>query len=634
MPLLSPVADWYARRIDPEAAAEGPPPQELRGFFRWALAGSWGTVGLGVAANVVGGSIEVFSYYLLGRIVDLALGADRASLWSQNWGLLLGFAATMLIVRPLGLGMAWGTTSIALGPNQFSLVMSRLHRYTLGHSTTYFESDFAGRIAQKEMQTTRAMVDVVHESVNGLAYGAASVVAASFIVGAVSGWLILVVVAWIVMYGLYMRFFLPRLRALSQTRASRRANVTGQVVDTITNVTTVKLFAGTKREDRAAIDALRDFRAAALNWARTAVLFRVGLIAVAGLLPVSLLGFGLLLWQQGNATAGMVTATGAVALRLSQMSGWISWTLVGIFSNVGEVEDGMQTLSPAHGLVDADDATSLVIERPEVRLEGVTFQYGRTVGGIDNVDLVIEPGEKVGLVGPSGGGKSTTLSLLLRLHDVEAGRVLISGRDVRTVTQESLRAHIGMVTQETAMFNRSALDNILYGRPDANRDDVVAAAAKAEAHQFITTLEDYKGRTGYDAHLGERGVKLSGGQRQRIALARVLLKDAPILLLDEATSALDSEVESLIQRALTRAMEGKTVVAVAHRLSTLSHMDRIVVMDDGRIIEQGTHQSLLDLDGVYANLWNHQTGGFLNYDDPQPGRVSPTDTDRALRALR
>ncbi len=604
---------WFADLVDPEEPASGPPPQTVGAFFVWAFQGSWRTVGLGVGANVAGGAIEVLTFAMLGWIVDLAVTADRSTVWSENWPLLVGFMVLMLVVRPILFGLATAFNSVSLSPNQHNLSLSRLHRYTLGHSTTYFDNDFAGRIAQKETQTARAAVDVIHESVNALSFGAASVVATLILVGSISGWLVLVVLGWIVVYALLLRHFLPRLRILAQARANQRAAVTGQIVDTVTNAKTVKLFAGAEREDRAAVGALRDFRTASMDWAYESVRFRFGLIFVAGLLPTAVLGVGLWSWQQEVATVGMVAASAAVAIRLSQMSGWISWTLMGIFSNVGEVEDGVDTLTPVHGLTDADDAVELRIERPEIKFDDVVFRYGQPSGGVEHVTLSVAAGEKLGVVGPSGAGKSTLLALALRLHDPEAGRVLVSGHDLRHVTQDSLRRQISMVTQETAMFNRSALDNLRYGHPDAELDVVVAAARQAEAHEFILELEDYKGRVGYDAHLGERGVKLSGGQRQRIALARALLKDAPILLLDEATSALDSEIEAQIQSALAAAMEGKTVVAVAHRLSTLNRMDRIVVMDQGRIIEQGSHLDLLDLDGVYARLWARQTGGFLNY---------------------
>jgi ATP-binding cassette subfamily B protein len=604
---------WFAGRVDPEQPADGPPPQTVGRYFLWAFRGGWSTAGVGTIVTMIGGGVEVLTFAMLGWIVDLAIEADPETLWSDNWPLLVGFVALMLVIRPLLLGLGTAFTSVALSPSLHNLHLSRLHRYTLGHSMTYFDNDFAGRIAQKESQTTVSSVDVVHEGINAISYALASVLAALVLVGAISGWLVAVVLAWMVLLGFLLRYFLPRLRALSEDRANERAALTGQIVDTITNAKTVKLFAGADREDQAAVGALRTFRASALNWATETVRFRIGLITVAGTLPTAVVGVGLWAWQRGGATVGMVAAATAVAIRLSQMSGWISWTLMMIFSNVGEVEDGVKTLTPSYGLTDADDAVELRVDEPSVVFDGVSFRYGQPTGGVEEVTLSIAPGEKLGLVGPSGAGKSTLLALTLRLHDPESGRVLVSDQDLRGVTQNSLRSQISMVTQETAMFNRSAFENIRYGRPDADHDQVVAAARQAEAHQFIGELEDFKGRVGYQAHLGERGVKLSGGQRQRIALARALLKDAPILLLDEATSALDSEIEAQIQSALANAMEGKTVVAAAHRLSTLNRMDRIVVMDQGHIIEEGTHGQLLDLGGVYARLWSRQTGGFLNY---------------------
>ena len=387
--------------------------------------------------------------------------------------------------------------------------------------------------------------------------------------------------------------------------------VSGQIVDTITNIKTVKLFAHAEFEDRAALGALATFRERALAFGHTSAMFRFCLMTLAGLLPVILIGGTLFLWQRGSATEGDIVAAGAVAIRIAQMTGWVSFTLMAIYSNIGEVEDGMRTLTPRNRLEDVPGAPELEVPGGRIEFDHVSFAYGRETGGIQDIDLTIEAGEKLGIVGASGAGKSTLVSLLLRLYKGEDGQIRIDGQDIGAVTQESLRRQIGMVTQETAMFNRSARENILYGRPDATDEELFAAARKAEAHEFILNLKDHKGRTGYEAHLGERGVKLSGGQRQRIALARAILKDAPILVLDEATSALDSEVEASIQTALHRVMEGKTVLAIAHRLSTLSEMDRIVVLDAGRIVEIGTHDDLLERNGLYAKFWDRQSGGFI-----------------------
>ena len=422
---------------------------------------------------------------------------------------------------------------------------------------------------------------------------------------------------WLVGYVLVIRFFLPRVKVNSAARAASRAMVTGQVVDTITNIKTVKLFAHAAFEDRVALNAMSVFRDRSLEFGVISTWFRLSLMTLAGVLPVLLIGGTLVLWTEGHATAGAIAASGAIAMRIAQMSGWVSFTLMSIYTSIGEVEDGMQTLAVPHTLADAPDAADLPRVQGEVRFDGVSFGYGRAKAGVRDVNLTIRAGEKLGIVGASGAGKSTLVALLLRLYDAEQGMVTVDGKDVRRVTQESLRRQIGMVTQETAMFNRSARDNILYGQPDATEEAMRDAARAAEADGFIATMMDHKGRTAYDAFLGERGVKLSGGQRQRIALARAFLKDAPILVLDEATSALDSEVEASIQQALDRVMQGKTVLAIAHRLSTIAAMDRIIVLEDGRIVEEGSHAVLLARDGLYARYWNRQSGGFIGVDQKE-----------------
>ncbi|MDT1060683.1 ABC transporter ATP-binding protein [Paracoccus sp. CPCC 101403] len=609
--------DYFARMIDAFRPADGPPPRRLMAFFRWCLSGAWPGLTLAAIASALGGVADVISAILLGWVIDAVVVTPADQIWAQHGGLIIGFVLFFLVARPAIFGLSTASSSVIIGPNVLPLVLSRLHRWTMGHSVTFFDNDFAGRIAQKQMQTARAVTDVASEMVNVVAFALASVLGSAAFLVSIDGWGAVALLVWLASYIVLIRFFLPRIRTTSAGRASARAMVTGQVVDTITNIKTVKLFAHADHEDRAALGAMAGFRERALDFGRVSSWFRLSLMAVAGALPVILVGGTMLLWREGLATAGDIAASGAIAMRLAQMTGWVSMALMGVWGSIGEVEDGMQTLSPPHGLTDAPDALVLGRVAGRIDFDHVDFAYGRTEGGIRDLDLHVAPGEKLGIVGASGAGKSTMVSLLLRLYDVERGAVRIDGHDIRQVTQESLRQNIAMVTQETAMFNRSAHDNILYGRPDATEAEVIAAATAAEAHEFILNLRDHAGRKGYDAHLGERGVKLSGGQRQRIALARALLRDAPILVLDEATSALDSEVEAQVQDALHRAMQGKTVLAIAHRLSTIAELDRIVVMEAGRIVEQGSHAELLALQGTYARYWNRQSGGFLGTDEDE-----------------
>ncbi|WP_170761054.1 ABC transporter ATP-binding protein [Ruegeria lacuscaerulensis] len=598
--------------IDPFKNIETPPPQTLGAFIRWCLSGAWPMIFVAATFSAMAGAMEAGTAWMLGLVIDMATESGPQNFLSANnlW-MVLGMAAFFMLLRPVFFGLSAFSNNYVVMPNIPPLVLAKLNRWTLGQSVTYFDDDFAGRIAQKQMQTSNAMASVVSETISAIVFALASLLGSLLLLGSIHPLVMLPFAGWLVVYFLLICWYLPRIRKRSAARAGARAMVSGQVVDTITNIKTVKLFAHSDFEDQAARNSMVDLREKMLAFGKLSASFRFVLMVLAGVLPVLLLGATLLLWQAGTATAGDIVAAGAVSIRIAQMTGWVSFTLMGLYANVGEVENGMKTLARRDRVEDAADAVNLSVTIGQIDFDHVSFAYGRDIGGVTDVSMTVHPGEKLGIVGASGAGKSTLVSLLLRLYDGESGAILIDGQDVSRVTQDSLRSQIGMVTQETAMFNRSARENILYGRPDASEDHMIEAAKKAEAHEFILSLQDAHGRKGYDAHLGERGVKLSGGQRQRIALARAILKDAPILVLDEATSALDSEVEASIQTALHRVMQGKTVLAIAHRLSTLSEMDRIIVLDQGRIVETGTHDALLKQGGLYARFWHRQSGGFI-----------------------
>ncbi len=606
---------WFLGLIDPFAQADGPPPQALWPFMRWALKGSEKAIALTLVVTFVAGLSELVAASFTGWIIDGTAAGTDAGFWVAFWPMILFGLVFFLILRPLLFAADAGVTAILIGPHLFPLVLSRLNRHTLGHSMRYFENDFAGRISQKALQTSRALTDVVTELADVGIYSLAVFGGSLVLMGSIDARLLLIFVVWGGLYVAALRYFIPRVKLRSAARAGARTQVTGQIVDTLSNVAAVKLFAHNAFEDRATLRELENFRTKALHFGELSSVFRMVLMTLGGMLPLfSILG-ALYLWTLGTATTGDIAMTAMVSTRLSQLTNRIGRAAISIYTNLGEIQDGIDTLAPAHEIADRPDAADSADGPGAIRFDAIRFAYGGSVTALHDLNLTIRAGEKVGLVGASGAGKSTIVSLLLRLYDVEQGRILLDGTDIRDLTQEALRQNISVVRQETSMFNRTALDNIRYGKPDATDEEVFAAARRASAHDFILTLQDHKGRSGYASRLGERGVKLSGGQRQRIALARAILKDAPVLVLDEATSALDSEVEAEIQTALGQVMRGKTVIAIAHRLSTIAQMDRIIVLDQGQIVEQGSHSDLLARKGLYARFWDRQSGGFLGAQD-------------------
>ena len=604
---------FFSSLVAPFSEAAGAPPQSFGPFVRWLLTGAWRAVIYAGLAGALVGVLESLGALLIGVVIDRALASDRETWLAAEWPMLLFAAFFFIVLRPAAMTLSAALNSITLGPNLFPQIVTRLNRHTLGQALKFFDDDFAGRIAQKQIQTGTAVTEVMLEMTNSMAFALATVIGAMLVLAQVDLRLVLLLGLWLVGYVFLIRWYLPRIRVRARARAEARAQVTGRIVDTLSNMAVVKLFARSGREETGAEQALASFREKALDFGVLSAGFRGWLMLLAGTLPVILVGAALWLWQGGTASAGDIAIAGMLSTRIAQMSGWISFTAMVIFANLGEAEDGMKTLSPPHRIKDPAAPKPLTRARGEIRFEDVTMAYGRgdRGGGLDRFSLHVRQGEKVALVGRSGAGKTTALSLLLRLYDAEGGRVTLDGIDVRDLRQEDLRRQIAMVRQETAMFNRPAAENILYGRPDATEAEMIAAAREAEAHDFILKLEDNAGRRGYAAHLGERGVKLSGGQRQRVALARAILKDAPVLALDEATSALDSEVEAAIQESLDRLMEGRTVIAIAHRLSTIARMDRIVVLEGGRVAEEGAHAQLLARGGLYAGFWDRQSGGFI-----------------------
>ncbi len=606
---------WFESRVDPyPATAPVPAP---RGFFAFLWAGTAGLrpfiAGMTLLTATIG-AFEALLFAMLGRVVDWLAEVEPARLWADEGGTLLLLAAIM--IGSIGLvGLQTLLKHQALAGNFPMRLRWNFHRLMLGQSMSFYQDEFAGRVAAKVMQTALAVRDTVMILTDILVFVVIYFVTISAVVGSFDLWLLLPFLGWLALYVAALVWFVPRLSRVSRAQADARSLMTGRITDAYTNIATVKLFSHAGREAAYARTAMQEFMRAVHAQMRLVSGIEVVNHALSMVLILATGGVALWLWMHGQIGVGALAAATAMALRLNGMSHWVMWEMASLFEHVGTVQDGINTLSRPQRVLDAPDAAPLAVSRGEIRFEHVGFAYGATGPGarkvLDDFSLHIRAGEKIGLVGRSGAGKSTLVNLLLRFHDLEQGRILIDGQDIARVTQNSLRAQIGMVTQDTSLLHRSVRDNILYGRPDAGDAEMIAAAKRAEAHDFILTLTDPHGRQGYDAHVGERGVKLSGGQRQRVAIARVMLKDAPILLLDEATSALDSEVETAIQASLYRLMEGKTVVAIAHRLSTIAAMDRLVVMDRGRIVEEGSHRSLLARGGLYARLWAHQSGGFL-----------------------
>jgi ATP-binding cassette subfamily B multidrug efflux pump len=612
---------WLERTVAifPEEQAEKPAPT-LLGFAYHYTRPFVPLLIASILFSIAIAAIEVNLFAFIGRLVDVLVTADRATFWRDHGNTLLGMGALVLVVVPVLNFFSEAISHQGLRGNFAMRIRWLAHRYVLRQSMEFFHNDFAGRVATKVMQAALGVRDAVMKITEVVVYVVVYFLSALVLVARCDYWLMLPLIFWLAGYALACWYFVPRLGQLSKTQADMRSLVTGRIVDSYTNISTVKLFAHADREDEFAREGMNWMIDSVYKSMRMSTYMTSTLSLLNGILIFSMSAMSIWLWYTGAITTGAIAFAISLTLRLKAMSQWIIWEVAGLFEDIGIVQDSIETIARDHAVADAPGARQLQVTRGAITFDHVGFNYGKPVppGGrsvLQSLSLKVQPGEKVGLVGRSGAGKSTVANLLLRFYDLESGTILIDGQNIASVTQESLRASIGVVTQDTSLLHRSVIDNLRYGLPQATFAEIEAAARKAHASEFITSLVDPKGRKAYEAHVGERGVKLSGGQRQRIAIARVLLKNAPILVLDEATSALDSEVEAAIQENLYTLMEGKTVIAVAHRLSTIAAMDRLIVMDKGEVVEQGTHRALLRQNGLYASLWKRQSGGFLVEDE-------------------
>ncbi|NGP18722.1 ABC transporter ATP-binding protein [Devosia aurantiaca] len=609
---------WFEQRLDPYPVGE--PVEPPKGLLAFCLhyshgAKKWLALMAAAAAGVAIGEIIVFGF--IGDVVNwLADANPETFLQTDGWKLALMGAMIVFIVPGIALVSTLTMNQTLLG-NFPQRIRWMAHRYLIRQSMSYFQDEFAGRIGAKLMQTSLAVREVVMKLLDMLVYVTVYFTGAVILAASADWRLALPFIAWLVAYISIMVYFIPRMGKISQAQADARSLMTGRIVDSYTNIATVKLFSHSNREETFAKEAMDQFLDTVYRQMRFFSMLNMLVLWSNALLLFSVGATGIWLWLNGLMSPGALAVSLGLVMRFQGMSQWVMWEMSSLFENIGTVRDGISSISLPRVVADKPDAKPLPPVTGDIKFENVSFHYGKKSGVIENLNLHIRPGEKIGLVGRSGAGKSTVVNLMLRFYDRAEGRILIDGHDIANVTQDSLRANIGVVTQDTSLLHRSVRDNILYGRPDATEEMMLAAAEQAEAHNFVGGLTDPQNRTGFDAHVGERGVKLSGGQRQRIAIARVLLKNAPILVLDEATSALDSEVEAAIQSQLQMLMHGKTVIAIAHRLSTIAMMDRLVVLDKGAIVEQGTHSQLVNSGGIYSQLWNRQSGGFLELDDAE-----------------